>query len=402
MTAIGATFFKHNRQQLHIALSGGVVVIAGYTTMQLSGDAEGPFQQEANFWYLTGIEEPDWSLIIADGRHFLVAPNMTDIQRVFMGGISFEAAIERSGADKVLTTQEANDLLRSLAKRHSVAYTIDEDTKSGHHFTLNPAPKRLKRTLVTIFSSVLDCRLELARMRAIKQSEELNAIRAAIRLTAKTFTEVRQSLNSFRYEYEIEAEFSYAFRKSGAAGHAYAPIVAGGSNACTLHYGANAMRLAKNGLVLLDIGARVDGYAADITRTYGRGVPSKREKEVYAAVRAAHLEIIALLSPGLSIGDYHEAVDLRMKEAIYSLGLISSLDDNEGYRRYFPHAVSHGLGIDVHDSLGRPTEFKSGMVLTVEPGIYIQEEGIGVRIEDDILITGSGYENLSKKLPIDL
>lgn len=402
MTAIGAAFFTHNRQQLHATLSGGVVVVAGYTTMQLSGDAEGPFQQEANFWYLTGIEEPDWSLILADGKQFLVAPNMTDIQRIFMGGISSEAAIERSGVDKVLTTQEADDLLRSIAKRHSVVYTIEEDAKSGYHFTLNPAQKRLKRTLVTMFSSVLDCRLELARMRAIKQSEELNAIRAAVRLTAKTFTEVRQSLNAFRHEYEVEAEFSYAFRKSGAAGHAYAPIVAGGSNACTLHYGANAMKLAKNGLILLDIGARFDGYAADITRTYGRGVPTKREKEVHAAVCAAHVEIIALLRPGLSVGDYHEAVDLRMKEAIYSLGLIRSLDDNEGYRRYFPHAVSHGLGIDVHDSLGRPAEFKSGMVLTVEPGVYIPEEGIGVRIEDDIHITDSGNENLSKKLSIDL
>lgn len=402
MTAINAAFFKNNRQQLHAILSGGVVVVAGYTAMQLSGDAEGPFQQEANFWYLTGIEEPDWSLIFADGKHFLVAPNMTDIQRIFMGGVSFEAAIERSGVDKVLTTQEADELLRSLARRHSVVYTVEEDAKSGYHFILNPTQKRLKRTLATIFSSVLDCRLEIARMRAIKQNEELNAIRSAIRLTAKAFNEVRQSLNSFRYEYEVEAEFSYTFRKSGAAGHAYAPIVAGGSNACTLHYGANAMKLAKNGLVLLDIGARVDGYAADITRTYGRGVSSKREKEVHAAVRAAHVEIIALLRPGLSVGDYHEAVDLRMKEAIYSLGLIDSLDDDEGYRRYFPHTVSHGLGIDVHDSLGRPTEFKSGMVLTVEPGIYIQEEGIGVRIEDDILVTGSGYENLSKKLSIDL
>jgi Xaa-Pro aminopeptidase len=204
------------------------------------------------------------------------------------------------------------------------------------------------------------------------------------------------------YEYEIEAAFTHAFRSNGATGHAYDPIVAGGKNACTLHYNDNNMALPKNGLVLMDIGARVGGYAADITRTYAIGTPTQRQKDVHAAVESAHHAIITLLRPGASVIEYHDSVDAIMKEALIGLGLMQSVDDTKAYRTYFPHAVSHGLGIDVHDGLGRPETFQPGMVLTVEPGIYIPSEGIGVRIEDDILITDTGHRNLSAALPTSL
>jgi Xaa-Pro aminopeptidase len=154
-------------------------------------------------------------------------------------------------------------------------------------------------------------------------------------------------------------------------------------------------------LLLLDIGALVGGYAADITRTYAIGAPTKRMKDVHSAVKRAHEEIIHLLAPGVTIRSYHEAVDSIMKRELMELKLIDSLDDSR-YRKYFPHAVSHGLGIDVHDSLGNTDQLKQGMILTVEPGIYIPEEGIGVRIEDDILITKDGFENLSATLSREL
>jgi Xaa-Pro aminopeptidase len=213
---------------------------------------------------------------------------------------------------------------------------------------------------------------------------------------------VRQKLPTLRYEYEVEAEFSYYLRRHGAKGHAYDPIVASGQNACTLHYVDNTSRLKKRQLLLLDIGARSGGYAADITRTYALGEPTKRQVAVHEAVQDAQRQIISLLKPDLSIEEYHRDVDVIMKQALLSLGLMKDMEDDTAYRTYFPHAISHGLGIDVHDSLGGPRYLQPGMVLTVEPGIYIPDEGIGVRIEDDILITDTGHANLSARLSTDL
>ena len=147
----------------------------------------------------------------------------------------------------------------------------------------------------------------------------------------------------------------------------------------------------------MDIGARHHGYAADITRTYAYGKPTKRQQSVHATVQAAQTEIISLLEPGLSVETYQTKVDAIMKRALMDLKLITDEKD-EKYHKYFPHAISHGLGIDVHDALGKPRVLQPGMVLTVEPGIYIPEAGIGVRIEDDIVITDTGHRNMSGKL----
>ena len=169
----------------------------------------------------------------------------------------------------------------------------------------------------------------------------------------------------------------------------------------TLHYTKNSDKLAKNRLVLIDIGARVNGYCADITRTYGIR-PTKRQRAVHAAVEAAHHRIIELIQPNLAIAEYMHAVDEIMKDALCELNLLEARSDDTTYRRYFPHSVSHGLGVDVHDSLGKPQFLQPGMVLTVEPGIYIAEEGIGVRIEDDILVTETGHLNLTAGLSTSL
>ena len=210
---------------------------------------------------------------------------------------------------------------------------------------------------------------------------------------------MRTKLSTLKYEYEIEAILNAAFRKTGAHGHAYDPIVAAEKNACTLHYVQNNDKLPKNGLVLIDAGAKFSGYAADVTRTYAIGTPTARQSAVHHAVEKAHQEIISLVRPGLKISEYSERVDEIMKAALKSLNLLSAPED---YRRYFPHAISHGLGIDVHESLGGSETFKPGMIFTVEPGIYIPEESIGVRIEDDILVTDDGHRVLSEALPTGL
>lgn len=397
-----AAFFSSNRQRIAHQLKGGIVVLGAYTQMQRGNDAAFTYEQEANFWYLTGIEAPDWEVIIdgTRGKSWLVQPKVSDIHEIFDGSLSAVEAKKISGVDDVLSRDAADTMLRDLAGKHSVVYAIGEHPAKEHYdFVSNPATKQLHASLSRIFSDVQDCRRDIARLRAIKQPEEIAAIKKAIKLTIGAFQDVKVLLPELKKEYEIEAEFSYAFRRAGAAGHAYDPIVAGGKNAVTLHYGKNNDALKQGSLVLLDIGARVDGYPADITRTYAVGVPTPRQVAVHAAVERAHKRIIALLKPGLGVSEYHESVDMIMKDALESLGLLNTPED---YRKYFPHAISHGLGVDVHDSLGGPTQFEASMVLTVEPGIYIPEEGIGVRIEDDILINETGHTNLSSALSTSL
>lgn len=393
-------FFVENRKRIAKGLKLGLLVIAGYGSLQQSGDAAFAFQQEANFWWLTGIEAPGWWLILESSHTTLVAPSVEATHQLFDGGLSWEEAKRISGVEKVISQAEATELLEKLASKYKSVATLGRDPLAKYYdFALNPAPLATLRQLRKVFSKVEDCRLELARLRAIKQPSEVAAIRRAVGLTIEAFVAVRQNIAKYTYEYQVEADFSHYFRSSGAKGHAYEPIVAAGKNACTLHYVKNQDRLNKNGLLLLDIGARVGGYAADITRTYALGTATKRQQQVHAAVELAHQEIISLLKPGLPVLEYHQKVDEIMKQKLTELGLLKKPED---YRKYFPHAISHGLGIDVHDALGRPTEFKEGMVLTVEPGIYIPEEGIGVRIEDDILITKDGHENLSAALPTSL
>lgn len=396
------SFFMQNRTRAIAATHGGIIVISAYTALQRGNDASFAFEQEANFWWLTGINEPDWWMII-DGqrqRTWLVRPFVSDTHQIFDGSLSDDDALRQSGANEVISQDDALKMLRDLAKRHSVAYAIGDSPYDDHFdFSVNPTPKRTWAMLERIFSKVTDCQLELAQLRAIKQPEEIKAMQKAIDLTIEGFKLVKTKLPTLSYEYEIEAEFDYLFRRKGAKGHAYDPIVAAGKNACTLHYIANDSRLKKPSLVLLDIGARVDGYAADISRTYAVGQATKRQQQVHTAVETAHHQIIELLKPNLDIKTYFDTVDDVMKAALESLGLLKQPDD---YRLYFPHSISHGLGVDVHDSLGRPKQLLEGMVLTVEPGIYIPEEGIGVRIEDDILITATGHRNLSKKLSTSL
>jgi Xaa-Pro aminopeptidase len=396
-------FFVHNRKRFIESIGGGVAVLTAYTATQRSNDMSFRFEQEANFWYLTGVEAADWWVIIDGirGKSWLVAPDVEEIHKIFDGETTHDDMQKRSGADGVLSRDDGEKLLQDLAKKHSVVRTLNTHPQGERFgFVENPAQKWLSTNLERLFNAVHDCRRELARLRAIKQPEEITAIKKAIRLTTQAFEHVGPKLSNLAYEYEVEAEFDYYFAKQGAK-HAYDAIVAGGKNACTLHYVANNARLKRPGLLLLDIGARVDGYAADISRTFAIGQATHRQQEVHQAVQSAHKAIVSLLKPGLSVKDYADSVDTIMKEALLDLRLLTSKND-EAFRNYFPHSVSHGLGIDVHDSLGGPEEFKPGMVLTVEPGIYIPKEGIGVRIEDDILITDKGHTNLSGSLSTEL
>lgn len=394
-----AEFFVNNRRQIARSLNSGLMVLTAYDEMQRGADMAQPFEQEANFWYVSGISHPRW-VMIYDGQRdhaWLVRPSVSQAQQIFDGSLPDAAALAQSGAQEVIDEDEFERVLRQLTRQHNTAHTIFQSPEQAT-FVHNPAQKQLTRRLERIFSKVSDCTIAMARRRGIKQPEEIRAIEKAVGLTMRAFERAKTELGNCRYEYQLQAPFEYEFTAAGAR-HAYDPIVASGANACTLHYTANADRLAKRHAVLCDIGARVDGYAADITRTYAVGEPTKRQREVHDELAAAHQQIIALLQPGLSLKQYQASVDEIMRGALSRL----KLGDNEAtLRNYMPHAVSHGLGIDVHDRLGGVGELAPGMVITVEPGIYIPAERIGMRIEDDILITESGARNLSRALSTDL
>lgn len=377
-------------------------VFAAYDAMQLSGDMAAPFLQEANFLWLSGVAEPGWMMIVAEEGDVLIAPERDEMHIVFDGGMSLEEAQAVSGVDQVYDHQQGNSYLTSLLSKHAAAWALGADPhQEWYDFSSNPAMQRIYQYLSERVSSVKDCRSVLAKLRAIKAPTEIAAIQQAIDETARALDAIERALRSgtVAHEYELQAIADYEFRVRGAAGHAYAPIVAGGKNACTLHYDANRMALAPGQLVLLDIGARWDGYAADITRTFATTVASMRQQSVFERVAKAQREIIALIGPGKMVREYQDESDAIMRQALIELGLYETEKD---FRRYYPHAIGHGLGLDVHELLGGYDAFQPGMVLTVEPGIYIPDESIGVRIEDDILVTSDGHTILSSTVPIRL
>lgn len=397
---IAIMLHEQNRQRLYAAAHGQLIILTGYDAMQQSGDMSAPFLQESSFWWATGIDQPGWKVILDTARKhaLLVRPKRSEVDVIFNGESNDSEVARISGITDIILEKDFEARLRQLHRKHTVVQTLNP--KQQHEFVLNPAGQSLYATLRRVFDSVQYCDLIVNQLKAIKQPEELARMRAAIAVTCAAFKDVRQQLQQLKTEAHIEAEFIYRFHRSGAK-HAYEPIVASGANACVLHYSANTAPLHGRETVLVDIGARVDGYSSDITRTYCLN-PTKRQKAVHAAVEKAEQASIALIAPGVSLADYSEKTDEIMKQALHELGLLKDMNDQTTYRKYFPHAMSHGLGVDTHDSLGRPRYFEPGMVLTVEPGIYIPEEKIGVRIEDDILVTATGYENLSAALPTSL
>lgn len=395
-------FFEGNRQALLDKLGhGALVVMTGYGEVQRGNDAAHLFEQEANFWYVTGIDAPDWWVIMDgnSGVSWLVRPDVEEMQQIFDGSLDSKTAGKVSGIKHIITRDEALIKLRALTKTHSVAYTVDQPklVREHTHFQLNQAQTELRKLLERNFQKVSDCYRELAILRTIKQPEEVAAIEQAVKVTSAALKLVHERFQSYKSEYEVEADLTHLIRRSGAAGHAYTPIVAAGSNACTLHYHANDDKLVRKQLVLIDVGARIGGYAADISRTYVFGQPTKRQKELHQIVQEAQAACIKIIKPGLRFDEYQTSVDTIMTQAVEKAGFTSN-----DLHTYFPHAIGHGLGVDVHDTLAGYETIEPGMVLTVEPGIYIPQEGIGVRIEDDILVTVTGSRNLSARLSTDL
>lgn len=390
-------FHANNRKSLRTKLLGALpIIIAGNGLAQRTADSTFPFAQDSNFWYLTGLDTPDAILVISATDEFIIVPGRSAVRQAFDGANDLEDIVQRSGIGTVLNEVEGWQRISALISESKQASYLKPLSvyETRHGFFANPARRRVGDRLRRLQTSLTlrDVRTELAELRCIKQPIEIELIEAAVRTTKDTLAEISSS-KSFaimRYEYELEAAITSGFRRRGTSGHAYNPIVAGGINATTLHYDHNNARINSTDYIVVDVGAEIEHYAADITRTLIQGTPTARQQAVYDAVLRLQDQAIAMLKPGVLMYEYEQRFERLMMTELTNLGLIVDNRDRKAMRRYYPHATSHFLGLDVHDVGDYSQPLAAGMVLTCEPGIYIAEEGIGVRIEDDLLITAEG------------
>lgn len=393
MTELSKDYFTNNRKKLIASIDKvGLIIVPGNGLMQRSADTTYPFRQDSNLYYLTGIEEPCSTLVIntITNEEWLMLPLRQGIHAVFDGATDIKKLRDRSGIDDIIDESEGWQRLKKM--RNTVWHAPLKPKPHIYDMYTNPHRAQVMDKARRIFgNSAYDIRPNLTSLRVLKSPEEIVEISKAVDITHTSLNIVINDLVQYANEQSIEAELTRQFQKLGASGHAYQPIVAGGLASCTLHYIANNAELKKGDMLLFDVGAEVNNYAADISRTvvYGQP-PTTRQTEVIAAVAQAQKEIIQQLKPGLSWKDLSELSDKAVATKLVQLQLIPKSYQKSDIRKFFPHAVSHFLGLDVHDVGDYAQPLAVGMVITIEPGIYSASEAIGVRIEDDVVITNNG------------
>jgi Xaa-Pro aminopeptidase len=397
-------FFRQNRERLRKLFTGTApIVIASNGQLQRNSDSTYPFKQDGNFWYMTGLDLPDAVLVMDKAKEYIILPELSEYQETFDDGLTAEYLYSRSGIEMVMNAKDGwKQLSNRITKVKHVA-TVAASPPYVHIYGMytNPARAVLAAKIKEINSAIelLDLSQHFAKMRMVKQAPELAAIKKAINLTAGSLKYVEKKLAKgvYDFEYQIEADITKRFISAGH-NNAWKPIVGAGKNATTLHHYKNDGPIQKGDLVVIDIGAEVENYAADLTRTYAASEPNKRQQQVYDAVKTVQEYAFSLLRPGVTIRENEQKVQTFMGEKLRELGLIKTID-TENVRRYFTHATSHYLGLDAHDAGDYDARLVPGVVLTVEPGIYLPQEQLGIRIEDDVLVTKNGITILSKHLP---
>jgi Xaa-Pro aminopeptidase len=380
-----------------------------------NGDQNFPFRQQSDLFYLSGIDQEETILVLAPGhpnpdlREMLFLKETSEQIAIWEGQkLTREEAREASGIKNVHWTKDFDFYLRDLMMWAGKVYlNMNEYPKYS-----NPVPYRDLR-----FANDLKERFPLhayeraaplvAELRKIKSETEIGLIRKAGEITGKAFDRVLRTLKPGMKEYQVQAEIEYEFAVNGASGNAYRPIIASGANSCVLHYVDNDKVCGDGDLLLMDFGAEYANYAADISRTIPvNGTFTRRQRACYDAVLRVHDAAIRLLMPGTTIDAFNKEVNKLMEKEMIALGLFGEDDVKQQdpekplYMKYFMHGTSHPIGLDVHDVGSKYDPLKPGMVLTCEPGLYIREESIGIRIEDNILVTADGPLNLTAQIPV--
>ena len=381
-----------------------------------NGDGLYPFKQNSDLYWLTGIEQEDTMLILfpdnpdAKFREVLVLVRPNELKEKWDGKrLRSEEAKKISGAQTVVWLDMLDGLLQPwIHLAENIYLNTNENDRKANLVPVRDyryAEAMMKR--YPLHNYYRSARI-MKELRAVKSSLEVDVLQKAIDITHQTFERLLEFIHPGVTEYEIEAEIFHSFISQRSEGPAYNSIIASGDRARTLHYISNNEECMDGELLLMDFGANYGGYCADLTRTVPvNGKFTKRQKDVYNACLHLHNYAKSLLKPGITILDYTDKVGEEASKQFLKIGLLKKEDlknedpENRAYRKYLYHGISHHLGIDVHDLGTRTEPIVPGMVFTVEPGIYIEEEQMGVRIENNIWITKSGNKDLMAKIPIE-
>ena len=380
-----------------------------------SADGTMPFKQATDIFWLSGVDQEDSVLVIFpdakrnEDKELLFLTETNDLIAVWEGEkLTKSEAFEVSGIKTVYWLSEFDTIMKSLMSQTENVYLLTQE-HLRRNTPVQTREMRLNAELRIIYPNHNYKRSApyLNKLRSVKTALEIEVMKIAAEITAAGFNRVLKFLKPDCWEHEIEAEFIHEFVKRRSRGFAYSPIIGSGSNACVLHYLENNKQCISGDLVLIDVGAEYANYACDVTRCFPvNGKFTDRQREVYESVLRVQKSSIELLKPGAILSEYHKRVGDFMTKELINLNLLTQEEvDNQNpswpvYKKYFMHGTSHYLGLDVHDyGLWDGSPMEAGMVFTCEPGIYIPEEGIGIRIEDDILITSNGYINLTKEIP---
>ena len=413
------THFLARRQRLLKAIGDGVAIVPTAPEVIRNRDAHHPYRFDSYFWYLTGFPEPEAVVVLVGGSGRTKAKSILFCrekheEREIWDGYRYgpKAAKAAFGFDAAYPIEQLDKKLPELLVDrdtlwHAVGHDEVWDARIAKALNAVRAQTRAGKRAPR---AIHDLRAELDAMRLVKDAAELSIMQRAADIASAGHARAMRACRPGMAEYELEAELTYEFRKRGADAHAYTPIVAGGANACVLHYVDNNKLLNDRTLVLIDAGCEVEGYAADITRTFPvNGRFTAAQKDVYEIVLAAQQAAFAATAPGRHFMEAHDAAVRVLTQGLVDLKLLAGDLDNliekGDYRRFYMHRTGHWLGLDVHDAgeykVGDQwTSLQPGMTVTVEPGLYIRPAddippalaGIGIRIEDDVRVTETGCD----------
>ena len=418
--------FKKRRKQLMQRVGEGNIALIGSASMHTRNrDVNYPFRQDSDFYYLTGFNEPDALAVFVPGRtqgEYILFCREFDAKKALWEGAhsGLEGATTHYDADDAFPIDDLDDILPGLLENKTkVFYPMGCNLELDHNLLewINHI-RNQSRSGIIAPGELVSLALILHEMRLFKSAEELKLMRRAAEVSAHAHVRAMKACKAGLYEYQIEAELIHHFIDNGLRSVAYPSIVAGGKNACTLHYTENNSKLKNGDLLLIDAGAECDHYAADITRTFPiSGRFNEAQKQLYQLVLNAQTAALEQIKPGLPWNLAHDASVEIITQGLLDLGLLKGklkkLIKDEKYKQFYMHRIGHWLGMDVHDVGDYKIKqewrlLEAGMVLTVEPGLYIPPDcksvdekwrGIGIRIEDDVLVTPTGHEILTSGVP---
>jgi len=413
---LGSSLYKKNRSKLLKDLpKNALCVFESNDQMPTNADGLMPFRQNNDLLYLTGIDQEETSLVVfPDAKHdehkeiLFIKKTSKEIEVWEGRKLSIKEAQKISGIKTVIWNDDYLNTLFTLINQSDCVF-LSSNEHPRANVVVESRNQRLAKILKNKFSSTLFDRSApiMHKLRSIKETEEINTIKRACGITKSGFNRILKFIKPGINEHNIQAELIHEFINMGSKGFAYEPIIASGLSACILHYTDNNKLLNEGDVILMDFGAEFKNYASDLTRCVPvSGRFTKRQRDVYNSVLNVMRGAKKLLQPGVYLHEYEKIVGGLMEEELVNLGLISMQEiKNQGkhpaYKKYFMHGTSHHLGLDVHDVSDAKAPLVEGMVLTCEPGIYIPEENLGIRLENDVLISKNGPIDLMDDIQIE-